>query len=640
MKKIAYVMKSSLKLTGEFMCGFIGLLQKNSFIENGTIFNMLECLNHRGPDDTCYSIVNKNNKICQYPNISDCEEKYKIGMGFKRLSIRDLSLNGRQPMIDDSNKIAILFNGEIYNTLELLPMLTEVQLKSNSDTEIILNLYLKYGFNKMVKILNGMFSIAIFDLNKKHLYLARDRIGIKPLYYTYNQELFMFSSELKSFKYNALFNKELNYYALEEFFVFGDPLEDLLMKNVFEVIPGEYIELDFSCNGFSIKKHKYFDLNNFERPNAVKYDQDFYLEEFKRVLIDCISRQVVSDVSIGCQLSGGIDSSIITYYGAKENVNKVISILQDNEYSEEEYIKIVLKEIPDLKSYYFNLNDDYFVDNLEKSIIHYENILTYHNVIAIMGMAKKARENMTVLLSGEGADELFGGYTWFEDGFYVDKYFNGKISSIPNVRGIENAKTYAEFAVMSTDTIDTSVSKKMFISKINYEGIKKRRVNFFNNFKGNSFEKHIKYEMSTRLRNLLLRQDKAMMAFSIENRVPFLDNKMIDFAFSLPQNLLIGDEKPTGKKILKLCSEKIFGNDFTYRRKMGLPIPIHKFMLNKRFRSYFYDVILPQIKNRGIMNAAEIQRQFDSIDSNANRWNFAPLWKAISFEIWCKNFID
>ena len=625
------------------MCGFAGIIDSKSICNPGIITDMMNSIQHRGPDDCYYAMIDIENQfINTNKSIRNDISSLQGMVGFNRLSIRDVSLNGRQPMTDKSNKVMLVFNGEIYNTEDLKNFLNDYSFKGNSDTEVILALYLKFGFEKMVKLLNGMFSITIIDLRVGKIYLTRDRVGIKPLYYFNNTKQIMFASEIKCFLFNPEFKRNINLDALKEFFVFGDAINDVLLKDIKEVLPGEWVDIDLTNLTFEEVHHLYFNLDDYIRPLHCNKNLDSQVNELHNILIDTVESQLVSDVRVGCQLSGGVDSSVITYLAHQKGLTDTISIIQDTKgYSEEEYIKFVNSKMSGISDNYFKLTDDFIVENFSKSIWHYENIMTYHNVVALLGMAQKARENVTVLLSGEGADELFGGYTWFEDGVLATNYFkNSSKMARPNVRGLSNASSYSEFAVMATDTIPIDISAKMFNFEIPYSQIKEKRIQFFDSFHGCDFDKHIKYEMSTRLRSLLLRQDKATMAYSIENRVPILDNNVIDFAFSLPQSSLIGVGKPVGKLVLKRLCEKIYGEEFAYRRKMGLPLPIHKYMMNVKFREYFYDMLLPSIKTRGIMNSFEIQSQYEKLNENENRWTFAPLWKALSFEVWCSHFID
>jgi len=651
------------------MCAIFGIINSENIKSPENIKEMSNLMQHRGPDARGFAGYSfhesKINKID-----SSFSPDYNCLLGHNRLSIQDLSEAGAQPMLSVNNKVCIIFNGEIYNTEYLKSKISSYTFKGHSDTEVVLAYYLEYGIEKTAQDLNGMFSIVILDVDKSCLYFIRDRLGIKPFYYAdqsnSNKIDIIFSSEIKAFLCCNDFTPQLNQHALYEYFTFGDPLQNLI-SGVKEVFPGEIITIDFKA--IKIKHKKYWDLNEQFHPVSIKISENDLLDLISQKLSDSVKRQLISDVKTGCQLSGGIDSSLVTYFASKYGLKDSVSIIpNDKDFSEESFIDYIAAK-NEINAHKFLLESDFIEKNLEKAVWHYESIITYHNVVALLMLSKEAKKYVTVLLSGEGSDELFGGYTWFEDGYYASKYFDlkkGLYSSesynfLENkIRGLKNAKSYSEFAVNCTDTISSQISENIFEDTnscigggYNHNQILNERISFFDSFNGTDFDKHIKYELSTRLRNLLIRQDKTSMANSIENRVPILDNEIIDLAFSLPQNVLLqfyphsSDKLDSriystlkGKFPLKKIASEIYGNDFSFRRKVGFPLPFHKYMYTPVMKSYFYDSILPGIKKRNFLNSSYIKTLYENTDINSNRWNFAPLWKAITFEIWCKQFLD
>lgn len=651
------------------MCAIFGIIQSDKITSPENIKEMSDLMHHRGPDArgfVGYSFnESKINKID-----SNFSSNYNCLLGHNRLSIQDLSEAGAQPMLSINSKVSIIFNGEIYNTDWLKSKISAYNFKGHSDTEVILAYYLEYGIEKTAKDLNGMFAISILDITKSCLYFIRDRLGIKPLYYvdqsTAKKIDIIFASEIKAFLCCNNFIPQLNQHALYEYFTFGDPLQNL-MAGVKEISPGEIVIINYKNN--QIKNQKYWDLNEQFHPTSINIPERDINELIYQKLGDSVKRQLVSDVKTGCQLSGGIDSSLVTYFAARHGLKDSVSIIPtDKDFSEEPFIDYIASK-NDINAHKFLLESNFIEKNLEKAVWHYESIITYHNVVALLMLSREAKKYVTVLLSGEGSDELFGGYTWFEDGYYASKYFDLKKGLYSpesflflenKIRGLKNAKSYAEFAVNCTDTVSSQISENIFYDThfcigggYSHNQIVNERISFFNAFNGSDFDKHIKYELSTRLRNLLMRQDKTSMANSIENRVPLLDNEIIDLAFSLPQNVLLqfyphsSDKLDSriystckGKFPLKQIAAKIYGNDFSFRRKVGFPLPFHKYMYTPVIKSYFYDSILPGIKKRNFMNASYIKALYENTDINSNRWNFAPLWKAITFEIWCKQFLD
>ena len=301
------------------MCGIAGYLLKNSktIESNSTIKRMLESQKHRGPDDSGIYAFDLDNKLGESvdDNLINFDCHYSGILGFNRLSIQDLSPNGHQPMSDDTGNVTIAFNGEIYNADEYRTELISegVLFNSHTDTEVILNLYLKFGFERTVKMLNGMFAIVIVDLKKKAIYFGRDRFGIKPLYIYQNEDVFGFSSEIKSFINLDGFVPELNKEMLSEYLLFRNNINNTLFKNVINLQQGHFIKID--SNG-SQELIKYFDVNDYDRLSLSKNRNKLPLSIGEQ-LHRSVERQLVSDVKLGCQLSGGIDSSLITHEANK-----------------------------------------------------------------------------------------------------------------------------------------------------------------------------------------------------------------------------------------------------------------------------------------------------------------------------------
>ncbi len=276
------------------------------------------------------------------------ESNFEGMLGFNRLSILDLSSNGHQPMASPDNKVLLTLNGEIYNAFDYRPELEAwgYQFKSTTDTEIVLALYLKYGFEGMLNHLNGMFAIVVVDLGKNEIFIARDRFGIKPMYYISTGETFAFSSELKSFRFIDNFRFMLFEEQLDEYLLFRNNLHGTLFKDIQSLTPGHYLSFRQN-NGLVIKR--YFDLNNYSRSPVVSGDIGTYGEKLEQWLSKSVQSQLMSDVKLGCQLSGGIDSSLVTWLANrnsdKGNFEAVSIIFNDQRFSEEKYIDRVLKHL-------------------------------------------------------------------------------------------------------------------------------------------------------------------------------------------------------------------------------------------------------------------------------------------------------
>lgn len=645
------------------MCGIVGMMNINGNLvdEVSHVKRMMDVQSHRGPDDEgmrgfCYDGFSEE----IVPSAYRKRHRYDGILGFNRLSILDLSARGHQPMTDMDGQVIITFNGEIYNAFDYKRELIKegVRFKSDTDTEVILKLYIKYGFDKMIKMLNGMFALVIVDLKCRQIWMARDRFGIKPFYYTLLNGRMIYASEIKSIIQIPEFKRQICEEGLKEFFTFRATAGASLLKNINQIQPGTYITI----NNGRISKDAFFDINDFVRPINKRlsfYDEKEKIEE---KLEQAVKRQMVSDVKVGCQLSGGIDSSLVTYYAANRQDSQLkdaISIIFSNpNYSEEEYMDKVAEKV-DLNVHKYILDDEFLLDNMYDVIWHLDTIAIHPNAFGIYKIAQNAKKHVTVLLSGEGADELMGGYSQFPGGYFVNAYF--RVRSLLKMRGIDkiekkifrgedNCSTFDEFAVLYTASTSNKLCKQL-IPNYDRRSLINKRLNVIRNFSGSDFDRQIKYEMSIYLPELLLRQDKMSMASSIENRVPLLDNELVDAAFQIPEKMLCHWKLPigqggdiirnsvSGKYILKkICADK-YGYDFAFRKKSGFPIPLKDYMKAEKFRDQYYEVILKSMKEREILRAECVQKMYENIDLLREN-EIDVLWRSINFEIWCELFVD
>ena len=635
------------------MCGITGYINTDNSVIASTavIRKMLTAQKHRGPDDSgimAFSLKNQAAKEYSHQEIQSVDQPFEGMLGFNRLSILDLSANGHQPMCSPDGKVILMLNGEIYNAFDLKPALVAdgCKFKSTTDTEVVLYLYLKYGFRGMVEKLNGMFAIVVVDLRESKLYITRDRFGIKPLYYYNKNEVFAFSSELKSFYALEGFKAELNESKLDEYLVFRNNLHNTLLKDVHCIEPGYYFTYS---PGNAISSTRYFDINQYNRqPNNNNSFKD-ETEKLREVLKASVESQLMSDVKLGCQLSGGVDSSLVTALAKEikqDDLLESISIVFDNKsFTEKPYIDRVAKQL-DIISHQFPLQSDYYQQQIQKATWHFEQPINHPNTIGIYLLAQRAREYVTVLLSGEGADEVFGGYSRFYAVMYP--YSNRTFWS-----GLKKAgtgvftylKQYADpfnRANLNVASMSTAMAKSLK-SNFDYKEATQHRREIFNSLTGSVFDKQVKYDISTYLPDLLTRQDKMSMAHSIENRVPFLDNEVVAHSFKIPEDYLIkrkaAESTNTEKYILKKVTADVFGNDFAFRNKMGFGIPLREFMTKPSFNAYLKSEILPGLAKRKILNTNQITSWINNL-LTINQAQLDALWVVVSLEIWMKQFID
>lgn len=634
------------------MCGISGLLNINKKAKKFNLLDIegvkktVEVQKHRGPDDQglcgfsyCRDkIYNKESDILYGEQIDGI-------FGFDRLSIKDLSEAGHQPMLSQDQKVMLVFNGEIYNDKELRDemKLRGYSFRGRTDTEVILALYLQYGFEQMLKKLNGMFAIAIVDLRTKAFWAARDRYGIKPFYYTIFNNRFGFASELKAIIQFDNFKRELDMEAFDARLIFSRPSNQVLLKNVNILDPGSVLYIKY---GESPRCWKYYDINAYERQNDRYKNINEAMEDTIDIISKAVSRQMVSDVKVGCQLSGGIDSTIVSYFANKNKtdiMNDAVSIIDEKgTIGEEKYIEYVGEKL-DLQLHKFTIDPKYFTENYEK-IIWYNDAPVYQPFfICFYKLAQEAKQYVTVLLSGEGSDEIAGGYSRFSDGVYQP--FIKKISGDSICKAYD---TYAEYAIWKDQTIvnpqiysDPETEKKLF----------EKEIEVFETNTGSNLTRHLKYEISQRLPEALLRQDKMTMANSIENRVPLLDNEVVDHIMELPEDMLVHftgnspmdlSDNPfewvQGKYIFKEIVAKYFGRDFSYRNKQIMALDKRTMVTDRRFKEYCCDAVFPQMKSRGIINADYVKKLFLDADRISNA-DFTSMWRAIGLETWCQLFL-
>jgi asparagine synthase (glutamine-hydrolysing) len=635
------------------MCGIVGYYKTNNTFINSTkyISNMLIAQKHRGPDDSGIMAFNlKSSTAKEYPHqqIQHVDEPFNGILGFNRLSILDLSKNGHQPMCSPDGQVILTMNGEIYNAFDLKPALEAdgCIFKSTTDTEVVLYLYLKYGIKGLLQKLNGMFAIAVIDLRESTIYVARDRFGIKPMYYYLQNGVFAFSSELKCFLQLDEFKPELQVDMLDEYLLYRNTLHHTLLKNVHIIEPGQYISYDVH-NQFTATQ--YFDINNYSRNANTTSTLQQEIENVKATLTASVASQLMSDVKLGCQLSGGIDSSLVTYLAKEIQQNDLlesVSIVFDNkQFSEKPFIDKVANQLH-IISHQFPLQSNYYLQQIEKATWHFEQPINHPNTIGIYLLAQKAKHYVTVLLSGEGADEVFGGYSRFYSVMYpyTSKQFwaglkNAGIQAFTYLKHYANPFNRANINIAQMTTAMATALKSDF----NYEKATAKRRTIYNKLTGSNFDKQVKYDMSTYLPDLLIRQDKMSMAHSIENRVPFLDNDVVEKSFNIPEKYLVKKktfkEKNTEKYIVKKLCGQVFGDDFAFRDKMGFGIPLREFMAKPDFYTYLHDVLLPSMKKRNVLNTNKIEHWIKNI-ANISAKELDALWVVVSLEIWLKQFID
>ena len=630
------------------MCGFTGYYNfKKSFEnDNHNIRQMIALQKHRGPDDSGIVGINTFDKNIEHIVI-DQDANFRtpknLLFGFNRLSILDLSANGHQPMVSVDKQVVLMMNGEIYNAFDFHEELIQKGhvFKSTSDTEIVLHLYLEYGMESMIKKLNGMFALAIYDFKLSTLFLGRDRFGIKPLYILQEKNRFAFASEMKSFKKLPEFNFEPDFSRLDEFLLFRNLINTTLFKNISNCKPGTYL----SIKNDKIKEHVFYDIEN-EGNKPVALEDSF--SELERALKESVKRQMVSDVKLGCQLSGGVDSSLVTYYASKTlekgNLESVSITFKDKKFSEERYVDLVADKLL-LKAHKFEMHSEYYFDVIEKAIWHFEHPLNHPNTIGIYLLSQEAKKHVTVLLSGEGAAESLSGYDRFlsvrENKIFTKSFFGGLKRNWNYALDYLSYALNTEKKIVMATAFGSIATAKALKPSFKLDTAIFSRVGTLKRLKGSLNTRQRKYELLTFLPDLLMRQDKMSMAHSIENRVPFLDNKMVSTALNISEKALLAthNKKLECKKALKDVAAQKFGEPFAYREKMGFGIPLRSFMGSKIFQNKWKYIIEPGLKKRGLFKVGQLSKWVKNIEK-ASPQQLDAIWLMFGFEVWAKQYLD
>ncbi|WP_149719363.1 asparagine synthase (glutamine-hydrolyzing) [Campylobacter concisus] len=624
------------------MCGIVGFY---SFIKNKDIIinNQLETIRHRGPDDK--NIYVHNN----------------IALGHARLAIIDIK-QGSQPMHSIDGRFTIVFNGEIYNYLELRQHLVSkgIDFKTYSDTEVLLNMYILYREDCVCK-LNGMFSFAIYDKEKNSLFLARDHFGIKPLYYVYNDDNFVFASEIKSIlKYPGI-RAEVDYLSLNEYMAFQVMLKKHTMfKNISSLEPATYLILE---NGKIKEKKRYW---HFNYDIDETRNEDEYCSELLHLLEDSLNIQTRADVPIGAYLSGGIDSSLVSILASKKYFGDFHTFTggfkDSKEFDETYYANIVHRYIKSIHHEIFPTSQN-FIDTFEKISYHMDYPEAGPGVFSQYMVSKLASSYVKVVLGGQGGDEIFGGYTRYAVA-YLEQAIKGAIfetaeegkhlvtlqSIIPNMPQLKNyipliKEQFKEglFGPMDeryyriinrTHNVDM-IYNKDFLKSFDSRQLLDKFKQVFNTPNTKSyFNKMTYFDLKTLLPALLHVEDRVSMAVSIESRVPILDYRIIELVSKMPPTMKFAGGK-TKAILLKTVKNLLPKEIFERKDKMGFPTPINKWLAND-LKEYALDILTSQkSKQRGYFNISNIENEI----INSGKFS-RDLWGCLNIEMWHRQFID
>lgn len=626
------------------MCGINGIAfsgKSGRAVNQGVLRKMRDVIEHRGPDD--------------FGEFFD----ETVALGHRRLSIVDVA-HGHQPMFNEEESCVIVYNGEVYNHADYHAELTAKGYKyqTTCDTEAILHLYEEYG-EKCVEKLRGMFAFAVWNRREKSLFIARDRLGVKPLYYVHDSEgnLF-FASEIKSLIAANAVKPEINYNALpDQLANHGTSADKTLFKDVKRLLPGHTL----TWHDGKIEIKKFWDVS-FEPKHQPKSDAEV-VEEWQDLFRESVKLRLMADVPLGMFLSGGIDSSAICAMMAEvvDEPIKTFSVgFKEREANEFEYARIVSKAFK-TDHHEITITPEQFFEELPNLVWHEDEPLGFIASVPLYFVSRLAQKHVKVVLTGEGADETLGGYGRYYKTLqllnYGEKYESFVPESIRNViksnvgslplgkkltrtflsrsADIENLyfDNFAIFTKSMQAKLLTDSTKEQILEKNPYIELERWLEAADAN---DLLDKLLYTDSKTYLHELLMKQDQMSMAASIESRVPFLDHELVEYTAKLPRKYKIRGSET--KWILREAMKGILPEDILTRSKMGFPVPVGSWFRNE-FKHVVDECVLSErALSRGIFQTdfvREIVAKHDSGENHDER-----IWFLVNFEIWQRRFID
>lgn len=633
------------------MCGIAGIFnfgQREGAISPEVLCKMRDTMVHRGPDAEGLHISTDR----------------RVGMAFRRLSIIDLSPAGNQPMDNEDGSIWITFNGEIYNHAKLRLELESGghRYRSRSDTETIIHLYEQSGMEEAVHRFEGMFGIALWDSNREKFYLVRDRIGVKPLYYTVVNGALIYGSEIKAILQHPWVQRDIDSEALYHYLTFVTTPPPLTLFKGIRKVPAGHI-LEFDSNG-RIRERQYWDAIR-PRPE-IPLSEAECIEGIRALLQEAVEKRMISDVPFGVFLSGGIDSSTNVALMARMMHRPVdtftVAFRQDERYNELEYARQIAREFHTNHHEVF-IDEQELIDFLPKLIYHQDEPIADPVCVPLYYVSKLARDNGTIVVQvGEGSDELFFGYRSYM--MFLNTYQRAwrHIEKIPiSLRRLGYHMALPFMAAMGKGKFNDFLRRAAAGEDLFWGGaiaffeldkrrlvspelrrslgaptswtVVRRYLDTFRQARGADFLEEMVYlDLKLRLAELLLmRVDKITMATSVEARVPFLDHKLVEFALNIPSGLKVKGNTP--KYILKRAVEGIIPDNIIYRRKQGFGAPINEWLFRSLGDFARQRVLGSRLRERGFLNYDFIEDIFRAHLSGKADHSF-QLWNLLNLSLW------
>ncbi len=620
------------------MCGIAGILDLDRQFSKADLQAMCDVIRHRGPDGDGYYIDGP------------------IGLGHRRLRIIDLE-GGKQPMTNEDSSVWITFNGEIYNFQDLQKDLTARghNFHTHSDTEAIIHAYEEYG-ESCVEHLKGMFSFAIWDSKEQKLFLARDRVGKKPLYYYLSDKKLIFASEIKAIIQNKTVLRDIDLTALRDYLIYlYIPPPKTIFKNIFKLPPGHCMVVD---NKLNTTVRRYWNLE-FKPDYSIKESE--WIEGLREKLLNAVKIRLISDVPLGAFLSGGIDSSAVVAMMSQvmDQPVKTFSIgFEEEEFSELKYARMVAEK--------FNTNHHEMIvrpdaiELLPKLAWEFDEPFADSSAIPTYYVSKMAREHVTVVLSGDGGDETFAGYSRYASacyyhsrhdkipGFLRRMIFGGASSLMP--RGMRGKgllrhlsetpfKRYRGMITQDEPGYIGEILSKDVLRDIGRYSEDDYFLEYYNKYPDLDYLTKIQYldTMTYLPEDILVKVDRASMLNSLETRAPLLDHEILEYLARVPSSYKLRNGEK--KYLLKKALEGVLPTDILYRKKMGFGVPlVHWF--KRDISDYTSDILLSKRSTeRNLLNRKYIESLLKN-HQHRGRDLSVKIWNLLFFENWCREWLD
>lgn len=605
------------------ICGFFGETENSKAV----LKKMMDKIAHRGPDDEGMYV----DKLA--------------AIGHRRLSIIDLN-HGAQPMYNENGDIAIVFNGEIYNHLELRKDLIRKghKFSNESDTECLVHGYEEYGTDLLMK-LRGMFAFVIWDSKNKVMFGARDHFGIKPFYYTQTENHLVFASETKSILEFPEVKKEVNVEALEQYLSFQySVLPETFFKGIYRLPAGHY--MIYKDGTLTIER--YFDPMMEPKESG---NLEETVTEIENVVHDTVDAHMIADVEVGSLLSSGVDSSYVVSEFPGEKTFTVGFLDKESQYNEIRYAEGLVKEL-DKKNFSKNIDSDEYFDSIETVMYYMDEPLADPSCIALYFVDQLAAEQIKVVLSGEGADEFFGGYNIYHEPLSLKKYqkipkavrkgFAGIAKKMPDVKGrdfiIRGSKTVEERFIGNANMFSVEDREKILKTSLTHITPQEIVSTTYEKVKYlNDIAKMQYIDTNFWLQgDILLKADKMSMAHCLESRVPFLDVRVFEYAKTLPIDFRC--DKQATKKAFRIAAKRHIPEATANKKKLGFPVPIRVWLKEDKYYNKVLSILTGEAAQKFF--DTDILKQLMEEHKAGKADNSRRIWTVYVFLIWYKVYFE